>query len=77
MRHKRRQAELNVDRILVAGLAGIHPSNIKGFALFTVNRECGIHLTTSVCCVYHAVEETLAICQRELSVLVPCSDGPG
>ena len=63
--------------VLIAGLTGIHPHEIRGFTLITANGECGLHLTTSACCAYHAVEQILAVWSPEQSALVPCSDGPG
>lgn len=76
-RHSQQQADPDVARVLVSGISGIHPANIEGYVLFSVNRECGVHLTTDACCVYHAFEQVMAAWDLELSALVPCSDGSG
>ena len=76
-RHSQQQADSDVALVLASGISGIHPANIEGYVLFTVNRECGVHLTTDACCVYHAVEQVVEAWKSEQSALVPCADGPG
>lgn len=74
--HSLQEADPDVAQVLVSGISGIHPRQIRSYALFTVNGECGIHLTTDACCAYHAIEQVMAAWEPELSALVPCSDGP-
>lgn len=73
MAHRQKQADPEVALALVAGLAGIDPASIGEYALFTVNTECGVHLTTNTCCAYHAVGLVLAAYSPGVSALVPCS----
>lgn len=77
MRHRHKQADPDVARTLVAGISGIHPARIGGYALFTHDTERGIHLTTDGCCVYHAVGALLAAWTPELTALAPCSGDRG
>lgn len=73
-KHRRKPADEDVALTLVSGLTGIHPGNIRGYVLIADNRECGIHLTTTVCCAYHALAWLVREGEAELPTLVPCSD---
>jgi hypothetical protein len=71
--HQQQQADPDVARVLVSGISGIHPDKITGYALFTDNSDCGLHLTTNACCAHHAVEQVIAVWFPELDTLTPCS----
>ena len=73
MAHQQQQAEGDVAIFLVAGISGIDPCNIQGYALFVANDDCGLHLTTNACCAFHAVQQVLDTWLPEQDTLTPCS----
>lgn len=73
MPHQTQPVDGDVAAVLVSWISGIHPDKIQDYALFTQNSDCGLHLTTSACCAFHAVEQVLKVWLPEQAALQPCS----
>lgn len=71
--HQLQPADPDVARTLVSGVTGIHPRKINVWAVLAENSECGAHLTTNLCCAYHALEWAVEVWEAERQRLIPCA----
>lgn len=72
-RSRRDKVDYEADLLLVAGLAGQHPSDIQGWSLVVVTRDGDGHFRSTACCAWHGLGAVSEVCGSYRDRFTPCS----